>query len=58
VISVLWKGRIDMTGQIISFVIGAAIVYFAIRALLKSLKNAKEGKCSSCSGDCSSCTFK
>jgi hypothetical protein len=46
-----------MTGQIISFVIGAAIVYFTIRALLKTFKNAKEGKCVGCSGDCSSCTI-
>jgi hypothetical protein len=49
------EGRIEMIGHIISLVIGAAIVYFAARALFKTFKNAKEGRCSSCSEDCSSC---
>jgi archaellum component FlaF (FlaF/FlaG flagellin family) len=44
-----------MTGQVISLLIGAVIVYFTIRALFKTFKNAKEGRCSSCSEDCSSC---
>jgi hypothetical protein len=51
------EGRIEMIGHIISFVIGAAIVYFAARALFKTFKNAKEGRCSACSEDCRSCTF-
>jgi len=46
-----------MTGQIISLLIGAVIVYFAVRALLKSFKDAANGKCTGCSGNCSTCTF-
>jgi len=45
-----------MAGQIISIVIGLAIVYFAARALLKSFKDAKEGKCAGCDANCSLCS--
>ncbi|MDI6706781.1 MAG: FeoB-associated Cys-rich membrane protein [Bacillota bacterium] len=45
-----------MAGQIISIVIGLAIVYFAARALLKSFKDAKDGKCAGCHENCSSCS--
>ncbi len=47
-----------MTGQVISLLIAAVIVYFTIRALIKTFKNAREGRCSSCSEDCSSCMIR
>lgn len=46
-----------MAGQIVSVFIGAVIVYFAARALLKSFKDAAKGKCAGCSGDCSLCSI-
>lgn len=45
-----------MAGQIISIVIGLAIVYLAARALVKSFKDAKAGKCAGCHENCSSCS--
>lgn len=46
-----------MLGKIISIAVGLVIVYFTVRVLLKSFKDAKEGKCTGCSGDCSSCNI-
>jgi hypothetical protein len=44
-----------MTGQIMSIIIGAIIVYLAARALWKSISEVKAGECAGCSGDCSAC---
>jgi hypothetical protein len=54
--SIKRKERINMMGHILSFVIGAAIAYFTVKALLKAIKNTKEGKCTSCTQDCTGCT--
>ena len=44
-----------MTGQIISIIIGAIIVYLAARVLWRSIAEMKAGKCAGCSGECSAC---
>lgn len=47
-----------MAGQVISFVIGAIIVYLAVKVLIKTFRDTKSGKCAGCSGHCASCEFR